>query len=79
MIAKSTLLANNSSYIIRTGRIYFSFSDMLTYRHAGSIREQKAVAYLPLDRILVETDLPFIVLVDAHGKNGDNESAFTRY
>jgi len=57
--------------------IYFSFSGILTYKNARPIHE--AAAYLPLNRILVETDSPFIVPAGAHGKNGANEPAFTRY
>jgi len=57
--------------------IYFSFSGILTYKNARPIHE--AAAYLPLDRILVETDSPFIVPAGARGKNGANEPAFTRY
>ena len=37
---------------------YFSFSGIITYRKTDAIRE--TVSGLPLDRILVETDAPFI-------------------
>jgi TatD DNase family protein len=57
--------------------IYFSFSGILTFRNARPIHE--AAARLPLNRILVETDSPFIVPAGAHGKGGANEPAFTRY
>jgi TatD DNase family protein len=57
--------------------IYFSFSGILTFRNARTIQE--AAVYLPLERILVETDSPFIVPAGAHGKSGANEPAFTRY
>jgi len=57
--------------------IYFSFSGILTYKNARSIHE--AAAFLPLNRILVETDSPFIIPAGARGKNGVNEPAFTRY
>jgi len=57
--------------------IYFSFSGILTYKNARPIHE--AAVYLPLDRILVETDSPFIVPAGAYGKSGVNEPAFTRY
>jgi TatD DNase family protein len=57
--------------------IYFSFSGILTYRNARSI--QDAAIYLPLDRILVETDSPFLVPAGARNERGVNEPAFTRY
>ena len=57
--------------------IYFSFSGILTYKNARAIHE--AAARLPLNRILIETDSPFIVPAGARGKNGVNEPAFTRY
>ena len=57
--------------------IYFSFSGILTFRNARAIHD--AAARLPLNRILVETDAPFLVPVGAHKKNSVNEPAFTRY
>jgi TatD DNase family protein len=57
--------------------IHFSFSGILTYKNARAI--QGAAAYLPLDRIMVETDAPFLVPAGARGKSGVNEPAFTRY
>jgi TatD DNase family protein len=57
--------------------ICFSFSGILTYKNAKPIHE--AAASLPLKRILVETDSPFIVPAGARGKNGVNEPAFTKY
>ena len=57
--------------------IYFSFSGILTYKNARPIQE--TAAYLPLNRILVETDSPFIIPAGAGGKNMVNEPAFTRY
>jgi TatD DNase family protein len=57
--------------------IYFSFSGILTYKNARAI--QDAAVCLPLDRILVETDSPFLVPAGARGEGGVNEPAFTRY
>ena len=51
---------------------YVSFSGMLTYKGADEIR---AVARLvPLDRLLVETDAPYLAPVPYRGK--PNEPAF---
>ena len=41
--------------------IYFSFSGIVTYKSALSIQE--AAKKIPLDRILVETDAPFLAPV----------------
>ena len=38
--------------------IYFSFSGILTYKNAAKIQE--AAQKIPLDRILIETDSPFL-------------------
>ena len=57
--------------------IYFSFSGILTYKNAQAI--QNAASCLPLDRILVETDSPFLVPAGARTNGGVNEPAFTRY
>ena len=57
--------------------IYFSFSGILTYKNARAI--QAAAAHLPLERIMVETDSPFLIPAGAHGKGGVNEPAFTRH
>ena len=57
--------------------IYFSFSGILTYKNARAI--QDAAVCLPLDRILVETDAPFLVPAGARNERGVNEPAFTRH
>jgi len=57
--------------------IYFSFSGILTYKNARAV--QAAAVYLPLDRIMVETDSPFLVPAGARGEDGVNEPAFTRH
>ncbi len=51
---------------------YVSFSGILTYKSAEDIRETAAA--LPLDRIIVETDSPYLAPVPYRGK--DNEPAF---
>jgi TatD DNase family protein len=49
-----------------------SFSGILTFKNAGPIRE--AAAFAPLDRIVVETDAPFLAPIPHRGKR--NEPAF---
>jgi TatD DNase family protein len=56
-------------------RIYFSFSGILTYKSAPDI--QDAAKRIPLDRILVETDAPFLAPVPMRGQV--NEPGYTKY
>lgn len=51
---------------------YVSFSGIVTYKTAQPIRD--AVAQVPLDRILVETDCPYLSPVPMRGKR--NEPAY---
>ena len=51
---------------------YVSFSGILTYKTAADLRETAAA--LPLDRILVETDSPYLAPVPYRGK--PNEPAY---
>lgn len=51
---------------------YVSFSGILTYKSAVEIRE--TAAEIPLDRLLVETDAPYLAPVPYRGKG--NEPAF---
>jgi TatD DNase family protein len=53
---------------------YVSFSGILTFPKLGALREIAAV--LPLDRLLVETDAPFLAPHPNRGKR--NEPAFVR-
>ena len=54
---------------------YISFSGIITFQNAESLRE--VVKLVPSDRILVETDAPFLTPVPHRGK--PNEPAFVRY
>lgn len=45
---------------------FISFSGIITFRNAGALRE--VVAKVPLDRILVETDSPWLAPVPFRGK-----------
>ncbi len=51
---------------------YVSFSGILTYKSAENLRI--AAAHVPLDRLLVETDAPYLAPVPYRGK--DNEPAY---
>jgi TatD DNase family protein len=46
---------------------YVSFSGIITFRNAGGLRE--VVRQVPLDRILVETDSPWLAPVPYRGKS----------
>jgi TatD DNase family protein len=54
---------------------YISFSGILTFKNAESIRE--VAAFAPADRLLVETDAPYLAPVPHRGK--PNEPAFVRH
>ncbi len=54
---------------------YVSFAGNLTYKKNAHLRE--AAAALPADRLLVETDSPYLPPVPKRGKR--NEPAFVRY
>ncbi|QET82990.1 TatD family deoxyribonuclease [Streptococcus dysgalactiae] len=52
-----------------------SFSGVVTFKKALDIQE--AAQHLPLDKILVETDAPYLAPVPKRGKQ--NRTAYTRY
>lgn len=52
--------------------LYLSFSGVLTFKKADDLR--KAAAYAPEDRIMVETDAPYLAPIPHRGKR--NEPAF---
>ncbi|QMV02171.1 YchF/TatD family DNA exonuclease [Devosia sp. D6-9] len=54
---------------------YLSFSGILTFRNAEEIRE--AAAFAPADRILVETDAPYLAPIPHRGQS--NEPSFVRF
>jgi TatD DNase family protein len=57
--------------------VYFSFSGILTYKNAAAV--QNAARNLPLGRILVETDAPFLVPQAVRDSFTINEPAFVRH
>jgi TatD DNase family protein len=54
---------------------YISFSGVITFQNAKPLRE--VVATIPLDRILVETDCPYLTPVPFRGKR--NEPAHVKF
>jgi len=48
---------------------YISFSGILTFKNAQSIRD--VAAQVPLDRLLIETDSPYLAPVPYRGKTND--------
>lgn len=55
--------------------LYISFAGMVTFKNAQSL--QKVAAEIPLDRMLVETDSPYLAPVPHRGKR--NEPAFVTH
>ena len=55
--------------------LYLSISGIVTFKNAQALQE--IVKYIPLDRMLVETDSPFLAPVPFRGKS--NEPAYTKY
>lgn len=54
---------------------YVSFSGLVTFKNAEEIRD--VARFVPLDRLLVETDAPYLAPVPMRGKT--NEPAFVRH
>jgi TatD DNase family protein len=55
--------------------LFISFAGMVTYKNAGPLRE--VAKEVPLDRLLVETDSPYLAPVPERGKR--NEPAFVAH
>jgi len=55
--------------------LYISLSGIITFRNAEAIRD--TVKVLPMDRLLIETDAPFLAPLPHRGKR--NEPAFVRH
>jgi TatD DNase family protein len=55
--------------------LYVSFAGMVTYKNAGDLRD--VARDVPLDRLLVETDSPYLAPVPVRGRR--NEPAYVRH
>lgn len=54
---------------------YISFSGILTFKNASALRE--VAHFVPMDRILIETDAPYLAPVPHRGKT--NQPAFVKH
>ena len=57
--------------------LHFSFSGMLTYKKNRELRE--VAASIPRDRLLIETDAPYLVPTPKRGKEKRNEPAYVMH
>ena len=55
--------------------LYISIAGILTFKNAEDLRE--TMKYVPLDRILIETDAPYLAPIPLRGKR--NEPAFVKH
>ena len=55
--------------------LYISFSGSVTFKNAHNLRD--VARYVPIDRLLVETDSPYLAPVPMRGQR--NEPAYVRY
>ncbi|MCZ6903369.1 MAG: TatD family hydrolase [Rickettsia endosymbiont of Ixodes persulcatus] len=55
--------------------LYISMSGIITFKNATDLQE--IVKYVPLDRLLIETDSPYLAPIPMRGKQ--NEPVFVRY
>jgi TatD DNase family protein len=55
--------------------LYISFAGMLTYKNAGDLRD--VARTIPLERLLVETDSPYLAPVPVRGQR--NEPAYVAH
>jgi TatD DNase family protein len=53
---------------------YISFSGIVTFKNAGDLRD--VVKKIPLDRILVETDSPWLAPVPYRGKQNEPKNVY---
>ena len=56
-------------------RFYLSFSGIVTFKNAAALRD--IAGWVPLDRLLIETDAPFLAPVPKRGRR--NEPAYVRF
>ncbi len=54
---------------------YISFSGIVTFKNAGPLRE--VAAQVPINRLLIETDSPYLAPVPYRGKT--NQPAYVRH
>lgn len=69
-----TETAEVAAVLVQLG-YFISFSGIVTFKNAGALRE--VVSTIPDDRLLIETDTPFLAPVPHRGK--PNEPAFVQY
>lgn len=64
--------SNESARVCIDQGLYFSFGGVCTFKN--SVRAQENLQYIPKDRILLETDAPFLAPVPNRGKRNDSSN-----
>jgi TatD DNase family protein len=67
--------SRESAQIFLDMGFYLSISGPVTFQNAGRLRE--VVSYIPLERLLIETDCPYLTPAPHRGKR--NEPKYVRY
>lgn len=60
----------SAKQLMSKGDWYFSFNGVVTFKNASKVRE--VVEFIPLDRLLIETDCPYLTPVPYRGKRNDS-------
>ncbi len=61
--------------MLKIENVFFSFSGIITFKNANEVREVAEI--IPLEKIMVETDSPYLAPVPFRGKS--NHPAYVRY
>ena len=64
--------SNESAKVCLDNGLYFSFGGVCTFKN--SVRAQENLKYIPKDRIVLETDSPYLAPVPNRSKRNDSSN-----